>query len=167
MKMHLNKNNLNLINMKTKINVFWILTVITLSMTLLSSCKDDDWEPLKWTVDNMNPENIVVKTHPKNESSESEKFIIANAEGGEIIFSCENYDDLYIAVNEYGNNNDSLNHEDLSVKLEGDKMVINFPKLDALPEETSWTILTIKTRTNKNPGTVFWIGRSSDLNFLD
>ena len=153
--------------MKTKFNVLRILTVITLSFTLFSSCKDDDWEPLKWKVDNMNPENIVVKTHPKNDSSESEKFIIANAEGGEIIFSCENYDDLYIAVNEYGNNSDSINHEDLSVNLEGDKMIINFPKLDELPEETSWTILIIKTRTNKNPGTVFWIGRNSDLNYLD
>ena len=153
--------------MKIKFSVFRILTVFTLSFALFSSCKEDDWEPLKWKVDNMNPENIVVKTHPKNDSYESEKFIIANSEGGEIIFSCENYDDLYIAVNEYGNNGESIEHEDLSVNLEGDKMIINFPKLDELPEKTSWTILVIKTRTNKNSGTVFWIGRNSDLNYLD
>lgn len=153
--------------MKLNLKIFNLIAVILLSIISFSSCKDDDWEPLKWKVDNMNPENIVVKTHPKSESSESEKFIIANEEGGEIIFSCENYDDLYVAVNEYGNDSDSINHEDLSVNLEGDKMIINFPKLDELPEETSWTILIIKTRMNKNPGTVFWIGRNSDLNFLD
>ena len=153
--------------MKTNFKIFSLIAVTLLSMISFSSCKDDDWEPLKWTVENMSPENIVVKTNPKNGSPESEKFIIANAEGGEIIFSCDNYDDLYIAVNEYGNHSNSINHEDLSVNLEGDKMIINFPKLDELPEETSWTILLIKTRTNKNSGTVFWIGRSSDLNYLD
>ena len=153
--------------MKLNFKIFNLIAVTLLSILSFSSCKDDDWEPLKWTIDNMNPENIVVKTQPKNESPESEKFIIANAEGGEIIFSCENYDDLYIAVNEYGNNGDSIDHEDLSVNLEGDKMIINFPKLDELPEKTSWTILVIKTRTNKNSGTVFWIGRNSDLNYLD
>ena len=153
--------------MKTFFKNFSLTAFTLLSMISFSSCKDDEWEPLKWKVDNMNPENIVVKTHPKNESSESEKFIIANAEGGEIIFSCENYDDLYIAVNKYRNNGDSINHEDLSVNLEGDKLIINFPKLDELPEETSWTIFIIKTRTNKNPGSVFWVGRNSDLNYLD
>ena len=153
--------------MKPNFKILSLMAVCLLSMISFSACKDDNWEPLKWKVDNRNPENIVVKTHPEHQSSESEKFIIANEEGGEIIFSCENYDELYIAVNEYGNNGDSVNNEDLSVNLEGEKLIINFPKLDELPEETSWTILIIKTRTNKKSGTVFWIGRNSDLNYLD
>ena len=152
--------------MKLNFKIFNLIAVTLLSMLSFSSCKDEDWEPLKWTVDNMNPENIVVKNKPDYDYG-TQQTIIANEEGGEIIFSCENYDDLYIAVNEYGNNGDSIDHEDLSVNLEGDKMIINFPKLDELPEKTSWTILVIKTRTNKNSGTVFWIGRNSDLNFLD
>ena len=152
--------------MKLNFKIFNLIAVTLLSMLSFSSCKEDDWEPLKWTVDNMNPENIVVKNKPDYDYG-TQQTIIANEEGGEIIFSCENYDDLYIAVNEYGNNGDSIIHEDLSVNLEGDKMIINFPKMDELPEETSWTIITIKTKTNKNSGTVFWIGRNSDLNFLD
>lgn len=153
--------------MKLNLKILNLIAVGLLSFISFSSCKDDDWEPLKWKVENLSPENIVVKTHPGNKSSESEKFIIANEEGGEIIFYCENYDELYIAANEYGNNDDSVDREELSVNLEGNKLVINFPKFDELPEETSWLILLIKTRTNKNPGTVFWIGRNSDLNFLD
>ena len=166
MKMHLNKNNLNLINMKTKINVFWILTVITLSMTLLSSCKDDDWEPLKWTVDNMNPENIVLKNKPDYDYG-IQQTIIANEEGGEIIFYCENYDDLYLIGNGYAINNNTFDNGIIFIQANEDKIIINFPKLEEIPEKGSWVILDVKTRNNKNPKTVFMIGRNSDLNYLD
>ena len=107
--------------MKLNFKIFSLIAISLLSIISFASCKEDDWEPLKWTVDNMNPENIVVKTHP-DEDPESQKFIIANEEGGEIIFYCENYDDLYLAVNEYGNTGDTVNNDDLSVKLDGDKL---------------------------------------------
>ena len=152
--------------MKTKINVFWILTVITLSMTLLSSCKDDDWEPLKWTVDNMNPENIVLKNKPDYDYG-TQQTIIANEEGGEIIFYCENYNDLYLIGNGYAINDNTFDNGYIIVKADGDKIIINFPKFEEIPEESNLVILEGKTRNNKNPLTFFMLTRNSDLNFLD
>ena len=152
--------------MKTKINVFWILIVITLSMTLLSSCKDDDWKPLKWTVDNMNPENIVLKNKPDYDYG-TQQTIIATEEGGEIIFYCENYVDLYLIRNGYAINDNTFDNGIIFIKANEDKIIINFPKLEEIPEKGSWVILDVKTKNNKNPQTVFMIGRNSDLNYLD
>lgn len=153
--------------MKLNFKIFNLIAVTLLSMLSFSSCKDEDWEPLKWTVDNMNPEDIVVKSHPDYDPNELQQTVIANEKGGEIVFYCENYDDLYLTASGYNNNDNTFDNNIISVKVDGDKIIINFPKLDEIPEEGSWVILFVKTRNNKNPMTTFMIGRNADLNFLD
>ena len=150
--------------MKTKF--FNLIAVTLLSLLSFSSCKDEDWEPLKWTVDNMNPENIVLKNKPDYDYG-TQQTIIANEEGGEIIFYCENYDDLYLIGNGYAINDNTFDNGIIFIKADEDKIIIKFPKLEEIPEKGSWVILDVKTKNNKNPQTVFMIGRSSDLNFLD
>lgn len=149
--------------MKTKFKIFYRISICLLAMISLVSCKDEDWEPLKWTVDNMNPENIVVKYNPDFDPYGIQQTVIANEEGGEIVFYCENYDDLYMSRN----SDYSFDNNIISVKVEDDKVIINFPKLEEIPEGGTTVILFIKTRNNKNPESVFMIARNSDLHFLD
>ena len=152
--------------MKLNFKIFNLIAVTLLSMLSFSSCKDEDWEPLKWTVDNTNPENIVLKNKPDYDYG-TQQTIIANEEGGEIIFYCENYDDLYLIGNGYTINDNTFDNGIIFIKADEDKIIIKFPKLDEIPEEGSWVILYVKTRNNKNPRAVFMIGRNSDLNYLD
>lgn len=152
--------------MKKNYKIFTLMTVWLLSLISFSSCKDDDWEPLKWTVVNPSPENIVVQTRSDYDPFGVQQTVIANEEGGEIIFYCKNYDNLYLIGEGYTINDNTFNNDIISMEVNGNKIIINFPKLEEISEERC-VILEVKTRDNKHPLTYFMVIRASDLNWMD
>lgn len=138
-----------------------VLLILSATVCFFSSC-EEDWSAMTWAIENSNSEHIKV------DQSLAQVTIVADKEGGEVVCTCENYDELYMLY--YGTQPmpDEFVNDDYSVKAEGNKIIVNFKKRDELMEEGyPLAIINVRTKNNNHPETFFMIYRDNNLKIGD
>lgn len=143
-----NKNVQQSINQNyvmSKFKNFMSLTFAVIVSVVMISCSDEPWDAMSWSVVNSNTDDIQVTLKL------AQNTVVSSRKGGKVVFTCENYDDLYIDAQ-----NGIIFNEMVSV--ENNKIVIELPPI-ADDVEESMQIFFVKTHKHKKPLTCFVIYR--------
>ena len=138
--------------MKLVHKLFIVACIIAATMSI-SSCKDD-WDAMVFVAGG-DTENI---SYTPNWYG-GQMSIVAPYDAGHIVFTCQNYHNLYLEEN--GSEIDSFDNGSVAVTIEaGNRVVIDFKEVDEdTPNANQFVILDVKTRQEKRASCFFTIQR--------
>lgn len=139
--------------MKTLFKTFFAAFIAIVSLTMFSACDDDVLGGMEWSISNSNPTDIKVQ----NDGSAQISITLGN-EGGEVIFTCTNYDNLKMLL--WDDKEESYYEgETGTFSVNGNKVTCSFPTVESI-EENEVDMLKITAKNGKKTlNTILMVNR--------